>query len=92
MRSTFGTQCLASMKSAPSCGFGSSVRDAGLKVLHTSVHAPAASQKPPSLHPATAMRVQLFSTSETTHTTSVVMTKNERLTISCALCTDLQLS
>lgn len=33
LRSTFGTQCLGGMESAPACGFGSSVRDAGNKVL-----------------------------------------------------------
>ena len=32
LRSAFGTQCLAKMKSSPSCGFGSSLREAGLKV------------------------------------------------------------
>jgi hypothetical protein len=32
LRSAFGTQCLATMKSSPACGFGSSLREAGLKV------------------------------------------------------------
>ena len=32
LRSAFGTQCLATMRSSPACGFGSSLREAGLKV------------------------------------------------------------
>ena len=32
LRSTFGTQCLATHESAPSCGFGSGLREAGGKV------------------------------------------------------------
>ncbi|CAL8470628.1 g10170 [Coccomyxa elongata] len=31
LRSTFGTQCLASLQTAPACGFGSSMREAGSK-------------------------------------------------------------
>ncbi len=32
LRSAFGMQCLASLHTAPACGFGSSIREAGSKV------------------------------------------------------------